>query len=191
MQLKLLSILALASTTLANQLPFGTDPINLHKLPTEFPPTTSVNVASTETIRNTLALYPFAIDGRNFDALSNVFAPDAVANYSAPLNVLTPLSNIQDGLRTSLACVTTQHHFGTQLIDIASPDIAQSITYYRAAHFGTAPNMTDQVVYAYGQYQDTWNRQADGTWRIVYRNLVYMVGFALFLPLEVVLSNSY
>ena len=45
-----------------------------------------------ESIRNTLALYPLSIDGKNFDALSLVFTKDAVANYSEPLNVLTGLS---------------------------------------------------------------------------------------------------
>ncbi|KAL4891845.1 hypothetical protein BDV59DRAFT_59275 [Aspergillus ambiguus] len=126
-----------------------------------------------EAIRNTLALYPFAVDGKNFADLSNVFAEDAVANYSAPLNVLTPLSTIESVLAANLACVTTQHQFGTQRIDLVSPTVAQSITYYRAAHFGSG-NMTDQVAYAYGQYQDRWIRQRDGTWRIVHRNLVYM-----------------
>lgn len=175
MQLTLLLSFLASSTALANFLPFGTDPLNLHELPTQFDPPVIVDVVSIEAIRNTLALYPFAIDGKNFEALSNVFATDAVANYSAPLNTLSPLSTIQDSLRTSLSCVTTQHQYGTQLIDIVSPLAAQSITYFRAAHFGTAPNMTDDVVYSYGQYQDTWNRQLDGTWRIVHRNMVYMV----------------
>lgn len=175
MQFKQLSLLALASTAMANLLPFGTDPINRHDLPTEFEPPVVVDPIAIEAIRNTLALYPFAIDGKNFDALSRVFADDAAANYSAPLNVLTPLSTIKDSLRSSLACVHTQHQYGTQLIDVLSPLTAESITYFRAAHFGTAPNMTDQVVYSYGQYQDTWNRIHDGTWRIVRRNMVYMV----------------
>jgi len=160
----------------ATSLPFGTAPIPFFSLPTDFPPPAYEDAASIEAIRNTLALYPFCIDGKNFAALSNVFATDAVANYSAPLNVLTPLSTIESVLSSSLTCVTTQHNFGTQLIDIVSPSVAESITYYRAAHFGTGANV-GQVAYAYGQYQDTWQKSDDGTWRIVYRNLVYMVSW--------------
>lgn len=155
-------------------LPFGTAPISFFSLPTDFPPPAREDAANIEAIRNTLALYPFCIDGKNFAALSNVFTTNAVANYSAPLNVLMPLSTIESVPSSSLACVTTQHNFGTQLINIISPYVAESITYYRAAHFGTGA-LAGQVAYAYGRYQDTWQRQDDGAWRIVYRNLVYMV----------------
>ncbi|KAL4936539.1 hypothetical protein BDV06DRAFT_227812 [Aspergillus oleicola] len=149
-------------------------PIPMHDLPTLFPPTLAVDSVSTETIRKTLALYPLAIDGKNFAALESVFAPDAVANYSAPLGVLTPVSAIQKTLSKSLDCVTTQHSLGTQLVDVIDMYHARSITYYTAAHFGKAEEMKDQVATAHGQYQDEWVRVGDGTWRIVYRNLVYM-----------------
>jgi hypothetical protein len=158
----------------STSLPFGTAPIPFFSLPTDFPPSACEDAADIEAIRNTLALYPFCIDGKNFAALSNVFTTNAVANYLAPLNILTPLSNIESVLSSSLTCVTTQHSFGTQLVNIISPSVAESITYYQAAHFGKG-TLADQVAYAYGQYQDTWQKQKDGTWRIVYRNLVYMV----------------
>lgn len=48
------------------------------------------------------------------------------------------------------------------------------MTYYRAAHFGKG-DKGNEVAYAYGQYQDNWQRQSTGTWRIIHRNLVYMV----------------
>lgn len=172
----LLSLLAV-SAALASQVSANTSPTGLHELATNFPPTAIVDPISIESIRSTLALYPFAIDGKNFDALSNVFAADAAANYSAPLNVLSPLSDIKATLRASLSCVTTQHQFGTQLIDIDGPLEARSVTYFRAAHFGTTPETEDQVLYTFGQYQDAWRRQPDASWRIVRRDLVYMVGF--------------
>ncbi|CAI7582416.1 unnamed protein product [Penicillium glandicola] len=118
-------------------------------------------------------IYAFAIDGKEFDTLDKVFTTDATANYSTPLNVLAPLTTIQSVLSTSLECVTTQHLLGTQRIDVLSPITANSVTYFRAAHFGKG-DLADQVAYAYGQYQDNWQRQATGTWRIVHRNLVYM-----------------
>ena len=159
--------------------PICEGPIPGHSLPDVLSAqrSNSFEASEIEAIRQTLALYPFAIDGKNFDALSKMFAEDAVANYSEPLNVLTPLSVIQETLEASLMPVTTHHSFGTQYIAIISPKIAQSITYYTAAHFGSG-ELATEVAYAYGQYQDTWHKQWDGTWKIVYRNLVYMVRFA-------------
>ncbi|OJJ62466.1 hypothetical protein ASPSYDRAFT_648348 [Aspergillus sydowii CBS 593.65] len=156
------------------------EPTPLHRLPTLLAPSspsirTIDTTAITESIRTTLALYPLAVDGKNFAALSSIFAADAVANYSAPLNVLTPLESIQDTLSASLACVSTQHSLGTQIIDVVSPMEARSVTYYTASHFGRSTKMAKQVATAHGQYQDLWRRQEDGSWRVVVRNLVYMV----------------
>lgn len=159
---------AIASTT------NSVAPIQLSSLANDCTPESYTDAGTIEAIRNTLAIYPFAIDGKNFDALSKVFSADATANYSAPLNVLTPLSSIQSVLKESLACVTTQHLYGTQWIDVLSPTAARSVTYFRAAHFGRG-DAEGEVLYAYGQYQDNWERQILGTWRIVHRNLVYMV----------------
>lgn len=105
------------------------------------------------------------------------FGPNPINPHSLPTDS-PPQASVDSVSIENLACVTTQHQFGTQVIDIVSPDAAQSVTYYRAAHFGTAPDTTDQVVTAYGQYQDAWRRRNDGTWGIARRNLVYMVNFA-------------
>ncbi|KAJ5794007.1 hypothetical protein N7457_000606 [Penicillium paradoxum] len=148
-------------------------PIEISSLVGGLKPEINTDASTIETIRNTMALYAFAIDGKDFDSLNKVFATDAVANYSEPLNVLTPLSTIQSTLSMSLKCVTTQHFLGTQRIDVLSPTTAKSVTYYRAAHFGQGEKQTE-VDYAYGQYQDDWERQSSGSWRIVHRNLVYM-----------------
>jgi len=153
----------------------GTLPIPLFSLPTLVPdPSFRPDVYDLEAIRNTLAHYPLAIDGKNFPSLSLVFATDAAADYAAPLGVLTPLSTIEAELEAALAPVTTQHLFGTQVIDILSPISAFSLTYYTATHFGVGVYY-GEIVTAHGQYQDVWKRQADLTWRISHRNLVYMV----------------
>jgi ketosteroid isomerase-like protein len=153
----------------------GTDAITPFSLPTLISTeNVEVNTRNIEAIRATLALYPLAIDGKNFDALSRIFAQDAVANYSAPLNVLSPLSTIQSVLKSSLNPVTTQHSFGTQLIDILSQDSAFSVTYYTATHFGRGI-FEGKTATAFGQYQDVWKKQQDGKWKITHRNLVYMV----------------
>ncbi|KAL5339024.1 hypothetical protein BJX70DRAFT_364810 [Aspergillus crustosus] len=172
--LKLLPVLSSLALALNSATPIPSPVLPFHSLPTLFPPPATVDASSTEAIRQTLALYPLAIDGKNFDALNLIFTEDVVANYSAPLGILTPLSSIQATLSGSLACVSTQHSFETQLIDVTSKSEATSITYYQASHFGLKEGFTGEVATAYGQYQDFWRRQRDGTWKVVSRNLVYM-----------------
>ncbi|KAH8588461.1 hypothetical protein B0O99DRAFT_359756 [Bisporella sp. PMI_857] len=149
-------------------------PIPFYDLPTIVPGSSfTAHPFDVEAIRNTMAHYPLCIDGKNFEALDLVFAPDAVANYSAPLNVLTPLSTIKTVLENALIKVNTQHALSTQVIDVISPTEAFSVTYYTATHFGVG-NYEGQILVAYGQYQDAWVRQPDLSWKISHRNLVYM-----------------
>jgi ketosteroid isomerase-like protein len=153
----------------------GSDPIPFFDLATAT--RGSLFVASpidVESIRNTLAHYPLAIDGKNFAALNLVFTPNAVANYSAPLNVVTGLATIESVLEASLAPVTTQHSYGTQVIDVLSANSAFSVTYFTATHFGKGEYL-GQILTSHGQYQDVLARQKDLTWRITHRNLVFMV----------------
>lgn len=163
-------------------------PVALDQVPEYFPPQQNADVRAlldTESIRQTLAFYALAIDGRDFNSLPNVFTADAIANYSAPLGVLKGRDAIKTALAAALGTFTgTQHLLGTQVIDICGvgANAAVSVTYYRAAHFlprntsGEAVEVVDDsnVLYAYGQYQDTWKKEK-GTWKIAYRNLVYMV----------------
>lgn len=166
---------------------FAPSPVPIPQLPDYFPPHHSLDAATlidTEAIRQTLSLYPYFIDGRAFPSLSSVFTTDAVANYSFPLGVLNGLSTIAATLEQALATFPgTQHLLGPQSVRICDSRKAISVTYFRAVHFlpqnGTVgPGDIlggDSVLYAYGQYQDTWEKR-DGLWKIVYRNLVYMVG---------------
>ncbi|OQO09090.1 hypothetical protein B0A48_05981 [Cryoendolithus antarcticus] len=110
-------------------------------------------------IQNTISTYSLAIDSKDFTRLSQVFTPDIVANYSAPLNVIRGLSQVQAVLQQSLAPVTTQHALSTQVMDIHD-DAANSTTYMTASHFGS------------GLYEG----QAP-TWRVKARNLEYMGPF--------------
>ncbi|RDW74771.1 hypothetical protein BP6252_05913 [Coleophoma cylindrospora] len=152
----------------------GNDPISFFDLPVVTPVSPLlVSPSDVETIRRTLSRYSLAIDGKNFAALSLIFTSNAVANYSAPLNVLTPLTTIQSALEASLMPVTTQHLLGTQFIDILSPTSAFSVSYFTATHFGKDVYL-GEIVTAYGQYQDMWIRQKNLNWKITHRNLLYM-----------------
>jgi hypothetical protein len=156
-------------------------PISTHQLAGSFPPPVLEDATSIEAIRNTLALYPLAIDGLNIDVFDQIFAADARANYSAPIGVLNGIAEIKEKVPAGLSIFAGTHHsYGTQLISICSVTSAVSVTYYTASHFftpGLGPEIANAtaVLYAYGNYQDTWERQGDGTWRITNRNLVYMV----------------
>ncbi len=157
-------------------------PEPLYNLPTDFPTPTVIDPVITEIIRQTLALYPLAIDGKNWGALARIFDTNAYVNYSNPLGVLRGVDQIISVLSQSLSqFVSTQHLYGTQYIDVCNGFSAVSVTYFRAAHFfspfvnGTTAVNTTEILWAYGQYQDTWARQGDGTWKIANRNLVYMV----------------
>ena len=136
------AILTLQSNTCPSNstLPASlTQAIPLFSLATSYPRAISRNQdpSKISQIRQTLALYPLAIDGKNFAALSRVFTPDVVANYSAPLNVLTGLSTVQATLEQSLMYVDTQHSYGTQVIEVLEGGCtAKSVTYFTANHFG-------------------------------------------------------
>ncbi|KAF7366993.1 SnoaL-like domain-containing protein [Mycena sanguinolenta] len=150
----------------------STTPISPFDLPALLPVPSQPDVSASELIRTTLGHYPLSIDGKNFGALALVFAADAVANYSAPLGVLTPLTTIQAVLASSLEKVTTQHALSTQVIEVLSESEAFSVTYYTATHFGMGV-YEGEIAVAYGQYQDYWVLQHE-SWKIQTRNLVYM-----------------
>lgn len=116
-------------------------PIPLPSLPSLLAPDADLSASdliAESQIRNTLATYPFAIDSKNFSALSFVFHPDAVANYSEPLNVITGLPEIESTLEASLAMFAgTQHSYSTQAIRLdEAQESARAVTYFTAAHFG-------------------------------------------------------
>ena len=87
-------------------------------------------------ILNTLSFYPLAIDGKAFSALSLVFTDKIVANYSAPIGVVSGLSNISAVIESSLAPVDTQHSYGTQVVQVLGDERARSLSYFTASHFG-------------------------------------------------------
>lgn len=190
--------------------PLSPQPLTIAQLSSSFPPragiaTSASDLAAVDAIKHALTLYAFAIDGRDWDGLDHVFAPDATADYGPPINTLAGRDVIKRTLPPYLTVFAgTQHVLGTQVVSVCDDDggeeydgeerergellkrNAVSVTYFTAAHFknGTEGKGLDEpvgmkdVMYAYGQYQDRWGVQEDGTWKIEHRNLVYMVSFA-------------
>lgn len=156
-------------------------------------PTDPSYPSSVLAIRDTLNHYPLAIDSKvlvtnlsafishfivilvpqNFAALSGVFTEDAVANYSAPLGVLTGLPSIESTISKDLAPVNTQHSLTTQVITLLTESIANTTSYYVAQHFGQGIYY-GELYTAYGRYDDQLVSTSDG-WRISHRQLTYMV----------------
>ena len=88
-------------------------------------------------IVNTLALYPLAIDGRNFSALSLVFTEDVIADYPiAGLGILTPLTMLERSIVAASVNFNSQHAYGTQIVEITGEGQAKSLTYVTATLFG-------------------------------------------------------
>lgn len=128
---------SLSSTPLPPTLP---TPIPFSLLPTTYTPATHPQPATLiAQILNTLSLYPLAIDGKNFSALSLVFTENIIANYSPPIGVVSGLSNLMAVLQNSLAPVDSQHSYGTQVVIVegdGEEGTARSLSYYTASQFG-------------------------------------------------------
>ena len=117
-------------------------------------------------------LYPLLIDGKIFPSLNLLFTADVIANLSQG-PIISGLPALTVALQQSVANVDSHHNLGTQVIDYQGGCEASSVTYFHASLLGKG-DAYGEVVYALGQYQDTWIRGAEG-WRIGGRNLVYMV----------------
>ena len=123
-----------------------TAPIPISAVATSYPLSlTRQDAAIQDQIRNTLAHYPLALDGKNFAALNLFYTSDAVANYSAPFYVVAGLPEIETVLEQALRKVLTQHSYGTQVIEIEKGKTrARALTYFTATHFGIG-NATGKV----------------------------------------------
>ena len=126
-------------------------------------------------IQHTISQYPLAIDGKDFDKLSEAFTDDAFANYGSPLGVMNGLSQIESILQNALLNVTTQHSLTTQSIDIISNCEANATTYVIANQFGNeGTSLEGQMIVVFARYEDQLKDTHDG-WRIYNRLVVYMV----------------
>lgn len=132
-------------------------------------------------------LYPLLIDGKIFSSLNLLFTADVIANLSQG-PIISGLPALTGALQASVANVGSHHNLGTQVIDYTGGCTATSVTYFHASLLGKG-EAYGQVVYALGQYQDSWVKGTEG-WRIGGRNLVYMVCFFVFLLIFYVLGGD-
>jgi 3-phenylpropionate/cinnamic acid dioxygenase small subunit len=127
-------------------------------------------------IDDLLARYCFALDRRDWEDLSNVFAADAVITYSGP-RVSAGLAQITEFFRTTASAVAvTQHLLHTSRIWATGPDAAEGLTHVTAHHVGydvplPAPETATYTIT--GTYQDMFGRTPAG-WRISSRMLTLL-----------------
>ena len=129
-----------------------------------------------EEIHQTLHKYPLAIDFKNGLLFTDVFAPDAFANYTGPLANLTGIDVIRDSLLASVNGLVSQHQLGTTLIDICctSSKHANSTTYFTANLVSVKPSKTaGDFTVLFGNYRDQLVVTSEG-WRIKQRQLEFM-----------------
>ncbi|PNP49032.1 hypothetical protein THARTR1_10214 [Trichoderma harzianum] len=178
LKLLLLSALAAAITSAAATPVRATTtlsavPTPLHDIPTSLLKSyTGDSVQDVEQIRALLSLYPFAIDGKNFDVFDNIFTSDAVLNYTAlstELGVMRGVPQMKQSMTASVQNMNTLHQYGTQIIDVLSSTTAQAVT-YTIANLFTISN-PPQASYGYGQFQDHLVKRS-GQWWIQTRVLV-------------------
>ena len=117
-----------------------------------------------------LARFARIADGKKFDALDEVFAPDVLFDYGSG-RLESGLAALRALLRRHLErCGGTQHLIGSITVDIDG-DAAVSRAYVQARHQRVG-EFVGPVFDSNGEYVDRWERRTDG-WRIVQRTATW------------------
>ncbi|CDO30844.1 nuclear transport factor 2 family protein [Mycolicibacterium porcinum] len=126
-------------------------------------------LTSRAAITDALHLYARLIDEGSFDAVSDIFAPDCVAEYGQrDEDTLRSSAAVVTWIRTQLAGVrATSHHISNVSVTFTDPHHAESLSYVYAWHDVTNPPVQPVV---FGRYLDQWRRDGD-SWRITHRRM--------------------
>jgi len=121
-----------------------------------------------QAIEEVLLGYAFALDGRRWADLTQVFSSDAVADYRG-IGVFEGRDAIVGVVRDFLeACGPTQHMI-TNISVIVDGDLARSRCYLQATHAGIG-KYAGKTMTVWGEYLDRLEQRPEG-WRIVHRML--------------------
>ncbi|KAL8947980.1 MAG: hypothetical protein Q9222_005788 [Ikaeria aurantiellina] len=151
-----------------------------------FTPKNPTDAMTIGAIHNVLALFNYALDSKNFDALRDVYTDDIVARVARePTNDIESLIKFYNG--TALGDVVTQHTAHTIFVYDLGPQSAKSISYANALYFskiGEGQFFARDVDTFYERYDDVWARQRDGGWKIRERsiNIYAQVGNSSLVP---------
>ncbi|CAH1220648.1 MULTISPECIES: nuclear transport factor 2 family protein [Paenibacillus] len=125
-----------------------------------------------ENIRNTKARYCRLIDTKQWDALGEVFAPDAVADFSTegnPIPLLTGRETIVQVFKDLVDPAVTVHHVHGAEVEFISDTEAKVIS--PMEDLVTFPEGNEnKSFHGYGHYHETYVN-IDGQWVIKYTSL--------------------
>lgn len=125
-------------------------------------------VADRLAIEAQLARYCRAIDTGAWDLLDDVFAPDAVLDYTSPGGIRGVFPDVKAWLAQVLPLFDVRQHYVTNLEVEVAGDAATSRAYlYNPMGRRDADGRLSLVVMG-GVYHDRW-RRTPGGWRIVER----------------------
>src|SRR5262245_15376582 len=113
--------------------------------------------------------YSYALDGRRFDDLDDVFLPDATADLGRRLE---GRAAIKDRIRDALVPLdASQHLVATHQVQVDG-DRASGRCYLQAQHVRASADGGSLFMVG-GRYEDRYVRTDDG-WRIEHRTLVVL-----------------
>jgi len=112
--------------------------------------------------------YATLLDTKRYSQLTEVFTPEATANYigMAECKGVEAIIGLVSGVLDR--CGNTQHLLGNVQIDVQG-DQATASCYLQAIHVGVG-DYSDRLLTVWGEYRDRLVRTAAG-WRIAYREL--------------------
>ncbi len=127
-----------------------------------------LRVADERAITDTAIRYTWALDGKAFGELDDVFLPNATANLGSP-DRLVGREAIVDKCSTALGkFAASQHLVGNHQVSIDG-DAATHRCYLQAQHI----RANGALWMVGGRYEDEMVRTGDG-WRIQHRDLIVM-----------------
>jgi ketosteroid isomerase-like protein len=117
-------------------------------------------------IQRALTLFARAMDDRDWTAMADILADDAEGDFgTGRLHGSAAIIELIRGYLDN--CGPTQHLLGNVVIDVDG-DTAVSRAYIRDVHLRSDADPLARF-YTLGDYQDTWQRRADGTWCLTVR----------------------
>ena len=109
------------------------------------------------------------LDGKRWDDLGTVFAPDVRFDYGDGNGTQEGLPLLRDTFTRHLdRCGATQHLLGSIVITVAG-DSATTEAYVQARHAGRG-DLGGDIFDTNGEYLDGWERR-DHTWLITHRDV--------------------
>ena len=128
-------------------------------------------------IQETLALWPLAIDSKQYALVPQIFTASPFAQLSGRnLNGTPAIVNFLVGF---LANVSSQHHLGQLQVNQTGPDTADVVQYLTGSFFGQG-GAAGKMYQAFGFYKDEMVRDEEGRWLVQNRVLIEYVSLLSF-----------